>query len=352
MKQKRHLSKNSIAALVTASIFTFALAGTTCGTFAWFMYASRASATFNGVTIGAGELEVGIVSEVEVSDYANYGLTEDTSIPGQRIYWFGTGEMPSETLNHVISLNGSGTNELLPVTSRSYSSGDEFKLYKSPNVGSLIPSKVAPTNQYVYLPLVFRYQDTIEPGVYLPDMDIYMPKAHLTSTEDGSEIHRSMRIYSDNKSGMTHLINPSENQDGSTIVGGALDLDADGFYDVYNQSGNNYEIIYGEVENEVHKDSPEATDSVVPENERTTFHAQHRAGTYAVNEDETIAKVAEYEGFYGFRNKRKSVTRTNANTNNYAYLDMTIYCEGWDLRVIDAEKGNPFSLDLEFKVVI
>ena len=122
MKQKRHLSKNSIAALVTASFFTFALAGTTCGTFAWFMYASRASATFNGVTIGAGELQVGIVSEVEVSDYANYGLTEDTSIPGQRIYWFGTGEMSAETINYVIGANGSATNRLYPITSGKYSS--------------------------------------------------------------------------------------------------------------------------------------------------------------------------------------------------------------------------------------
>ena len=85
MKQKRHLSKNSIAALVTASIFTFALAGTTCGTFAWFMYASRASATFNGVTIGAGELQVGILSDQLLPSYDENIVIEDTSIENQII---------------------------------------------------------------------------------------------------------------------------------------------------------------------------------------------------------------------------------------------------------------------------
>lgn len=349
MKQKRHLSKNSIAALVTASIFTFALAGTTCGTFAWFMYASRASAIFNGVTIGAGELEFGILSDTLLPSYDENQLVEDTSIDGKIIYWFKNHEAASDVINYIIGLNGSATNKMIPVTSGKYSPGDSFNLYNSPNMTS---SNIAQKYTYVSLPLVFRYEDDIEIGKYLPDIDIYLTKASVKSVEDGSEIHRSIRIHTDSNAGLNHLINPSQNEDGSTKVGGVLDLNSDGFYDEYQKDDKTYEYIYGEVENEVHKDSPEATDSVVPENERTTFHAQHRAGTYAVNEEETIAKVAEYEGFYGFRNKRKSVTRTNANKNNYAYLDMTIYCEGWDLRVIDAEKGNPFSLDLEFKVVI
>lgn len=352
MKQKRHLSKNSIAALVTASIFTFALAGTTCGTFAWFMYASRASATFNGVTIGAGEFQVGILSDQLLPSYDENIVIEDTSIENQIIYWFKDHEVNTDVLHQIMRLNGSAIDELHPVTSGKYSDGDEFKLFESPYM-KLSPSiNTAEKDFYVSLPLVFRYEDDIEMGKYIPDIDVFLSKVNLKSLEDGSEIHRSIRIHTDSKAGLNHLINPSQNEDGSTKVGGVLDLDSDGFYDEYQNAGKTYEYIYGEVENEVHKDSPEATDSVVPENERTTFHAQHRAGTYAVNEDETIAKVAEYEGFYGFRNKRKSVTRTNANTNNYAYLDMTIYCEGWDLRVIDAEKGNPFSLDLEFKVVI
>ena len=63
-----------------------------------------------------------------------------------------------------------------------------------------------------------------------------------------------------------------------------------------------------------------------------------------------MSKVAQFEGIKKFERRSQAITKTNSLTQNYAYVDITIFVEGWDLSVIDEEKGSMFTLDLEFGV--
>lgn len=351
MQQKKRLSKNTLAAIVAVSIFTFTLAGTTCGTFAWFVYATSADVGVRGVTIGSGELQMGVVSNVVLHDYNQYGLTEDRSNPGEVIYWFQEKSVTPRSIHYVLKNLGYATNEFYPVTSKAYSRAnpvENFTLYGSPNQESSGGS-ITSTRTYFHLPLVFRHSDDIDPGFYQPDINIYLAEAHVSSLNEDSEIHRSVRFFTDDKLGNKHLINPSSNEDGEINVGGILDLSNDGYFDTFIQDNKNYEYIYGEYENVVYNSTPigSDTDIVGP---HSCFNSKHKAGTYTVDLEHSSFKKAEYEGFPKFRNKRVSVTSTNPATHNYAYLDLTIYSEGWDLSSTDRNATHPFVMDIKFEV--
>ena len=333
------------------SILTLALAGITCGTFAWFSYDTRTPISeLNGTAIGLGELQAGFLSEVDLPDYEQYGLVKDESNPDEIIYWFEGHEIKPETINYVLSSNGYATDTLHPVTSLKYANGDDFELYSAPNMFKDSVDQAA-KESLIYLPLVFRYEDILaEEKTYLSDENIYLSKFNLKTSEEDTFIHKAVRIYTNNKVDNTHLINPTSNEDGSTDVGGILDLNGDGFYDCKEISGIDYEKIYGQISESSYKADPESEDGLIPEEARNSFVANHRAGTYAI--EKCTPETAEFEGFYGFRNRRKCVTTTNPNTNNYAYLDLSIYVEGWDLNVINSQIGMEFSIELVFDTAL
>lgn len=348
MKQRRHLS-NKISAAFAASILSISLTGITCGSFAWFTYMTRAKIEeFDGVTIGFGELEMGIRSDVELPDASQYGLTKDDSFADQNIYWFDGHTMEPNTVNYVLSMNGYATNALIPVTTRKHLNGEAFNLYSAPTVLGEI-NQPALKGNYIHLPLVFRYEDIIEEGTYISDENIYLSQVKMNTTNPDSHIHEAIRIYTDNKDNNQHLINPSSSIDGETNVGGVLDLNGDGFYDANSIEDNSYEFVYGQVKESSYKPLPESDDTIVYPDERTTFNAGHRAGVYAL--ETCVPEVAQFEGMYDFRNKHDCVTTTDPLKDNLAYLDLSIFVEGWDLSVIDSEIEIPFSMELNFEVV-
>ena len=345
-KQRRHL-QNRFSAAVTSSFLGITLTGIVCGTFASFTYMTRAKIDeFHGVTIGFGNLEAGIMSDADLPNADQYDLVKDESNPNHTIYWFKEHSVKHETLHYVLNANGYATDTLYPVTTRKYASDDEFNLYSAPTIltDNLEPAE---KDNYIYLPLVFRYNN-IEEDDYLPNEDIYLTDVKINTTDSNSRIHEAVRIFADSKNDNSNLINPSSSSDGTTDVGGILDLNGDGFYDPYYLNGSGYEFVYGQVSEKHYREIPESGDSnsFNPE-QRSAFNAEHRAGIYAL--ESCTPEVAQYEGMYDFRNKHKQVTTTNESTFNLAYLDLFIYIEGWDLTVINTEIGIPFSMELKLE---
>ncbi|MCQ2793646.1 MAG: hypothetical protein MJ221_04500 [Bacilli bacterium] len=346
---KRFLhKKNSFAVIISTSILAMSLTAGTCGTFAWFTYATRARVEYEGVSIGTGSLQAGFMPGIELTNYTNYDLSREVLETGEVIYWANNHEITPVTLDYILSSLGYATTEMNPVSSGSYHFGDsDFSLYGAPvRAGDVMPGP-ARKESYIYLPLVFRYESDIEPGVYLPDIDIYLPKANVFS---GTKIHKSIRIHTESQEKI-HLINPTNDLGGSTKVGGVLDLNKDGYFDTYEENNAVYEHMYGEFKTgKIHKDLPEEHDSDVPESERTTFVARHKQGTYAIDTIKSIPETADFEGMMNFKNYITPICTTNIETHNYAYVDFTAFIEGWDLSVIEAEKGNPFNMELKFGV--
>ena len=349
MKPRRHLS-NKLTAIGASTLLSLALTGITCGSFAWFAYTSRAKIEeFNGVTIGIGQLDMGFRLEAELPYAEQFNLVRDESITDEIIYWFNGREMSSDVVNYVLTMTGYATDVMYPVTSHKYSNGDSINLFSDPFPITGVDEE-AQKGSYLYLPLVFKYTDLLEEDVLIPDENIYLSQVKLNTPESNTNIHRAIRIHTNDRNGTTHLINPSSSNSGSTAVGGVLDLDGDGFYDSKFIGAEQYECIYGELKEEpIYNAMPESDDTIVYPDQRTTFNAGHRAGVYSLEQYEP--EEAEFEGFYDFRNKHKSVTTTNSLTNNLAYLDLSIYVEGWDTNVVDSEIGLPFSMDLKFEVV-
>ncbi|MCR5332764.1 MAG: hypothetical protein K6E11_01930 [Bacilli bacterium] len=346
MKQRRHLS-NKLSATLAASILAVALTGVTCGTFAWFTYETRAKIEeFQGITIGVGDLQVGILSEAYLDRAEEYGLIRDESNPNETIYWFDGHTMENETINYVLSSNGYATNALHPVTSRKYVTGDPLTLYAAPDFKPEEDAKASKDGR-IFLPLVFKYEDIIDDSL-ISNENIFLSDVKLSTPSSDSYIHRAVRVHTDNKNNNRHLINPTTSEDGSTGVGGVLDLNKDGFYDTEVTGSDLREHVYGQAEFQ-YKTEVETEDTFVPIEQRTTFKAGHLAGAYSL--ESCTPEKAEYEGFYGFRNKRKWVATTNPETNNYAYLDLSVFVEGWDEHVIDSERDLPFSMELKFEVV-
>ncbi len=343
---KKHLKKNSLIACLSTTILALSLTAGTCGTFAWFTYATRTYVEYEGVTIGmGGSIQLGFDPHLDLTNYANYGL-EREEYEGRYLYW-SNGDADENTLNYILSSMGYATDKMSPVSSGSYSYGDsDFSLHRAPRLYEAIQPE-AEKKEYIFLPMVFRVTGDLEPDTYVPNQSIYLLTANVKSEEN---IRKSIRIHTSNADS-THLINPTIETDGSIKVGGALDLNGDGYYDTYDENINVYEFMYGEYEGDkVHKNTPEAQDSDVPESERTTFLARHKMGTYAVDDTLSTPKTADYEGFRKFAKKQTPIAKTNEETSNYAFVDLTAFIEGWDLSVIEAEKGNQFSLELKFGI--
>lgn len=289
---------------------------------------------------------MGFLTQEDLPEYEDYDLVKDESNPDEIIYWSSESMVQPETINYVLQANGYATDTLHPVTTQKYGEDENFELYSAPRPFHDIGEE-AKNEDYIYLPLVFRYEDILaDETTYVGNENIYLSRFKLNTFDEDTYIHKAVRIYTSSKSGNTHLINPSVNEDGTTDVGGVLDLNRDGFYDSFELTGDKYEHVYGQTTESSYKENPESEDTVIPKEERNSFVAGHKSGTYAL--ESCVPEVAQYEGFYGFRNRHKWVTTTNPDAKKYAYLDLSIFIEGWDLNVIDSQKGMPFSIELTF----
>ena len=412
-------SKPAKLLLGILGLATFAsLVGTVSGTLAWYSYSTRASVSYSGTSVNnTVQLQIGIASpnkvlsveqireEVEnstvLTDHQKQILVpmyEDFWNTVDEIKWdndnnyyyfapLGSG-MSSSIINAYLYSNGFATNCLIPVTSGSYSRGDDFSLRKSPT--DTDPSSLISASQksYAKIPFVFRVirSNTTTANSYVEGSELWLNDAQVkaSSNADG-EIFSAIRMFIDRDNTIRKnstdsepyykddfILNPSASSAGSTTVAGILDLTRDHYYD-YDEDDN--EIIYGEYESIGGIQSAYAgADEIVDINgtgktgvNYDTFTAKHRQGiNYYNNYNNCVFKKANYEALSTIAPLKDEVTGAlhnrdvdnptsvcltkGADDHYLGRVDFTIYLEGWDHSVIDEEIEHYFDLGLTFEI--
>ena len=358
-KQKiLQLSKERITVFGFAIFFNILLAGSVCGTFAWYTYATRTGfeKEYHGTTVGdLGSLQAGIVSNVQLENFVDYELAEDSTTladEGKYIYWCRP-VIKATTINYVISNNGSSTTQIDTVTSANYDmEGDasNFHLYRRPTHGanySISEDCYANPLDCIYIPFVFRYEDIDNPGHYTSGQDIFFSECDIELDETSKDCYYGTRFFLSDKT-KGYIVAPFYEEDGNNAVGGILDLDNDTYYDYDKET--NHEIIYGQSQFYEYSNEPLEADQVMPEEFRDSFHASHKEGIYALNEETYVPESVSYLTLDHFLNRSIAPTTTNENYHNLGCLDFYMYLEGWDLHVINKEEGAKFNMEIAFSV--
>lgn len=355
-----NIAKSRLISFSAAILFNISLAAIVCGTFAYYTYATRTGLQkeYHGTTVGdIGSLQAGLVSEVQIEDCFDYDLTEDARTladEGKFIYWC-LETISARTINHVLEANGYATTEMYPVTTGAFDSEtqspDSFKLYKSPsylrNYNKHNITHVADTFNYSVLDFVFRFEDVNNIGQYLTGYNVFLSRFQIETAEEGHELYKSVRFYYTNGY-EGHLINPTSRVNGTDIVGGVLDLNADGFYDYFDYSSE--EIVYGEFDHcDINSTKTLEDDNLDPEG-LDSFNAKHKGGVYALNESTFVPKTVNYLGIDRLTSRAEPITFTDPDYHNLGHFKMYLYFEGWDRHVINKEIGFGYNLDLSFSV--
>lgn len=311
------------------SLLVVSALGAMAGTYAWYEYQTRVSTQFYGTAMSrTGNLKMGLVSDVELPDAENYGLTRDSI--NQKIYWSEEG-LSSDTLSYFLSASGYASNKLCPLTTGNYVEGGTFKLRKQPEYTINNIYTTAEKNQYVYIPLVFQLEGSTDFSIKLKD-------AKVSSENDLKE---AIRVNVKNKNTNFNFA-PNAVANGQDVVGGTLDLNKDGFIDF--DTSTKKELIYGEAENVSYSTTPNQGEEVLEWKDRNAFNGVHAEGTYSLNDD-VVFKTSDYRGKSSVLNSENFAI---SNTAGYAYVDLTIYAEGWASSIIDQNQGAMFNLDLTF----
>lgn len=355
------ISKQRLFTLGFGILLNVILAGSVCGTFAWYTYATRAGFEdpFHGTTIGSmGSLQIGFISNFRLTDSSDYGLTEDLTTlgqPGKYIYWSKNNTIPAETFNYVVSKNGYGTTKLGPVTSGAIDleeNPNDFHLYRRPKKGdnySISPSSYAAYEDYVKVSFVFKTEEYEPDNPPTYEESIYLTRCHVETSLDseGKELYKSVRTFVQNKNA-SYIINPTSESDGINNVGGILDLDFDGFYDF---DSHNKEIVYGQSKvTPSYLPDPTSSDGDIPYEDTTTFSANHKKGIYALDEENYQPETVKYSGFNKFANRSIPAAVTDPDYNYLMHADLMIYMEGWDLHLVTGEENSGFNMDLNFSL--
>ena len=388
------MSKFSFKKLLPAGIgiVTFAaFVGSISGSLAWWAYSTRASVAYEGTSVTTSrQLQIGLKLDASIFDDAavtaleSAGLTEDVTLKtAEYRYVFtpaGTG-MNAEAVKAYLTAEGIySSNDLCPVTSNEFTTGDDLELKEPLLSGRPINNEDALTNKYVYLPFVFRIKKLNTLNTFVSGQKIYLSsiKASASSDNPSSLIQNALRIYFDNGTAAERFI-LNVGGTNSTTVAGVLDLNQDGLYDSYgiDTLTPNKEIIYGDYE--VTSSEDLFTQNVAPtslvdingtgdfdesylsnlDNE-TTFLAMHGYGNTCYNSYTglnmkranylTLADVKPVDSS-GVLTGGRALTTTAADSGKFlAELGATIWLEGWDHNVIDNARSHKFELGLQFQI--
>lgn len=331
-----HKTKDRLIFFGIYSLLIISAVGTMAGTYAWYEYSSRATASFRGTAVkNANKLEVGVVSSVPLSEASDYGFIKDTTNPN--IYW-SNGGISSEALGYFLRANGYATNVLAPVTSGSYVTNGDFNLKTHPLAFENNMYDAHHTD-YCYLPLVFKVSNDYGD---IKTFDVKLTDAFLSGV---GNIKDSARIHFEN-SARNFIFSPMEKQSGQNKVGGALDLNHDGYRDYTNDMK---EFAYGEWDELVYNSEPTPSDTPLPKEQWTTFNGVSKTGTYAIDDVNSKFKTTQYLGRDDVLSKI-DVAYASEATDGLAFCNVTIYAEGWSTSTIDDEISNYFNLDLQFEL--
>ena len=385
-----------ISALALIVVLTFA--GTVSGTISWFAYTTRATVTYSGTSINQSALiQAGIVCEEDYWEgnteeqteanhellYEQYELTYE-EVEGQSIYFTkaGAGLSPN-ILKLFLEKTGYAINQLEPVTSRSYTTnisgdnvGTDLNLYKAPLKEIALNETIAENKQYSRVKLAFRVltSNSATP-IYAEGQDIWLTNINSKMNGEGNVVN-ALRLFVDGSAsqGKKFILNPNKTTNGETAVAGLLNISgSDDYYDTVDGK----EIIYGDYEGSLDTTYINVASGYQDVNgtgmnedtatSSTTFFARHEANQNIYNYDAATfkagikPKVAQYVGTNalfptdsdGALSGGIALCKTktdNTNANRCAYLDLSIWLEGWDHAVIDEEIGHAFFLSLQFQI--
>lgn len=355
--------------LTSATLLTFM--GTVAGSVAWFAYNTRVTASYQGTAVSSSEqLQIGIETD---RDLESVGLTTEL-VGGVNYAWSpaGTG-IDYAAISYYLSLEGYATNKLAPVSSNEYTNGDTLTLTDTLVYAHPQNNRAADHIDYVKIPFVFRIIRSSmvigEPDYFAKNENIWITDAVAEARdvlEDG-EIYKAIRVHFDGEN--KFILNPSaEGAASYTNVGGLLDLNRDGYYDYDGSTKNEY--VYGSVSNEsaARTNFPSSTDlvnvnglsGITPSTEQSTFYSRHYEGTHGYNNlntlsplhanYETLDSIAPNDDGTGLLTLGTPIAVTENNEDALAHCTVTIFLEGWDHSVIDAEITHEFNVGLQFQI--
>lgn len=156
-----------------------------------------------------------------------------------------------------------------------------------------------------------------------------------------------------------YIIDPNKDENKVTYYAGRLDVNADDYFDTFNDR----EILYGEIENRdaIVYDNPEDPTFVKPFKETpneffgNAFSGKNDKAAYTYNEQNSLQAGVKYK-------QEPSISLDDINSNDNPLLIpcyngvpteivLSIYLEGWDLDCYNSTMGASFDAQLSFKVL-
>ncbi len=375
--------------LVGFSLLTFAsFIGATTGTLAWYAYSTRASMAYMGTSVAKTEqLQIGLVDNgatKKISDAVisanNYERDENDIVWAPAGTGF-TAAVISEYIknDNPMSLTQEGTyaNSLSPVSTkkRERTSKSDLQLFNPPMAGYESYTAAADRKAYMELPFAFRIIDNNNQAV--GDKKIWITDAEAVMKTSTKTISNALRVFVDDPNDAAHdrrfLLNPSTDDNGSTIVAGCLDLNGDGYYDYFPATAgeNAYkEIVYGlgSYSGTPTYSDAQASDSALDDindtsyAEATTFYAKHKEGSKIITNYSAFMDTFDEAEYYGILSARPTPNGTTGEfegglpititdeTTKIGFTNLTIFLEGWDHSVIDQEVAYQFNLGITFEI--
>ena len=157
-----------------------------------------------------------------------------------------------------------------------------------------------------------------------------------------------------------YIIDPYKEQGETIYLGGTLDNDGDGYYDVYTDNqGHKKEVIYGDVKDRsklVYDDPVDPQGEVeLLENKRhffgNSFEAKNRIDAYTFNQTNSSDSHIAIEETYTL----DQVSGSNTELLIPCYHEIpteivvSVYLEGWDKACINDTMGASFDTKIGFK---
>ena len=383
---------------VGISLLTFAgFVGSISGSLAWWAYSTRVSASYQGTSVSTSEqLQIGLKLDVtkfdtdaKVKTLTDLGLVEDTPV-GETEYRYvfakAGGGLSAPAIRTYLETEGMyATDELVPITSRSYNTGDVLSLRESLIAGNPQNAAIADTSKYVKIPFLFRIvklNAVSTDDLYAGGRRIFLSKvkAEADSHNPDSTIANALRVYFNNGTpGNSFILNPSDtsnNESGQTYVCGLLDIGGEpGYYDV---DPEGKEILYGDYTGGLPATGSQTTAptemsdvngvganaaTLADMTKFTTFLAAHKQGTttYPSLEDvedgftkgkqvyKTMKAIAP-DATSAVLSGGEPLCETAESGNHLAELETVIWMEGWDHSIIDQQNSHKFNLGLQFQI--
>ena len=355
---------------------TCALVGSITGTFAWYGYSTRVTATMEGTAIDkAANLQIGIVGDDSITSIKGLTKEENSSIYWQEL----SGGLRGDAIADYLTTKGYGSDSMRPITSGNLFDGQGnrkdnidfkgFTLYQA-------EEETADKADYFILPLALRVYDVANKN-YAKNMKIYLSDIAVDINDENDEIdlEKAFRVdFKEERQSLEKakhtLVAPGRESSGTTALAGLLDLNHDGFADV---EGIDYEHrvrkerIYGayDVDSAVYADTPTADYSVIPENWDFRAHlntANHYSEKNVLVVTAFDAYEQEYLGTNDVTAKFDSSMRLKADNtaseiattdavDGITYLTLAVWIEGWDMDGVNENMlGVPFYLDMQFQI--